>query len=95
VLAVMRYAVRTEQAHRLQEVYPRHRAYLDRFAEGGELLLIGTFEDPLANGSMAIFRTKDAAERFVRDDPFVLEGVAEPHVLAWDALEFVDLTGTT
>jgi uncharacterized protein YciI len=89
VLAVARYAVQPDQAHRIAEVYPQHRVYLHAFAVGGELMLIGTLEEPLANGSMAVFRTREAAERFCREDPFVLEGIADPEVLDWDALEFV------
>jgi hypothetical protein len=51
-------------------------------------MLIGTLEEPLTNGSMAVFRTREAAERFCREDPFVLEGIAAPTVLDWDVLEF-------
>ncbi|MGH3769151.1 MAG: YciI family protein [Pseudonocardiaceae bacterium] len=94
MLAVIRYDVQAEQAGRLQEVYPQHRAYLDLFAKGGDLLLIGTLENPVKNGSLAVFRSKDAAERFVHADPFVLEGLVEPHVLEWNALEFLDLSTT-
>jgi uncharacterized protein YciI len=95
MLAVIRYDVQAEQASRLQEVYPRHRAYLEGFAESGDLLLIGTLEDPIKNGSLAVFRTKDSAERFVQEDPFVLEGLVRPRVLEWDALDFRDQPAAT
>src|SRR4051794_16045310 len=88
LLAVLRYEVVPESATRVPEVYPRHRAYLDAFAPSGDVLLIGTFEDPLVNGSLALFRTKEAAERFVEEDPFVLEGLVVPTVLEWTALDF-------
>ena len=39
--------------------------------------MIGTFGDPQAEGSMGIFTTRAAAEEFVREDPFVLNGVVE------------------
>jgi uncharacterized protein YciI len=55
--------------------YPAHRARLDQFHESGELLMVGTFADPQTQGSMAIFRTRDGAEAFAADDPFVVHGV--------------------
>lgn len=83
---VVRYRPVAEHAHRLAEVYPRHKAYLDAFqAEHGGILAIGTFDDPLVNGSMAIFASREAAARFVSADPFVVEGLAVPdEVRDWD-----------
>ena len=51
---------------------PKER--LDAFQRRGELLAVGTWADP-REGSMAVFRTRAAAEEFVRDDPFVKNGV--------------------
>jgi uncharacterized protein len=45
------------------------------FAGRGELLTIGAFANPQEEGSMAIFSTREAAEEFIRGDPFVLQGV--------------------
>jgi uncharacterized protein YciI len=74
---------------RLREVYPRHRAYLDEFAKGGQVWMIGTFGDPATQGSMAIFRSKDAAETFYESDPFNLEGLVHRFELReWNPLEF-------
>ena len=71
------------------EVYPRHRAYLDEFAKGGQVWMIGTFGDPATQGSMAIFRSKDAAETFYASDPFNLEGLVYRFELReWNPLEF-------
>ena len=83
---VVRYRTVTAQASRLPEVFPRHKAYLDAFqAEHGGVLGIGTFDDPVANGSMAVFASRQAAERFVHADPFVVEGLAVPdEVRDWD-----------
>lgn len=68
------------------EVYPRHTAYATEFAASGDLLLIGTFADPAADGSMGVFRSREAAERFVANDPFITEGVVtEWRVLDWNA----------
>jgi uncharacterized protein len=74
---------------RLREVYPRHRAYLDEFAKGGQVWMIGTFGDPATQGSMAIFRSREAAEEFMKNDPFMLEGlVYKPEIREWNPLEF-------
>jgi uncharacterized protein len=71
------------------EVYPRHRAYLDEFARGGQVWLIGTFGDPRTQGSMAIFRSREAAEQFMENDPFKLEGlVYRSEIREWNPLEY-------
>jgi hypothetical protein len=68
-----------------REVYPRHSAYVSEFSTSGDLLLIGTFADAAADGSMAIFRSREAAERFIASDPFVVEGVvAHWRILDWN-----------
>ena len=55
--------------------YPAHRERVDDFHARGELLMVGTFGDPITEGSMAVFRTAEGAEEFVAGDPFVLHGV--------------------
>ncbi|GAB2745493.1 YciI family protein [Sinomonas soli] len=75
---------------RILEVYPRHKAYYEAFrADGGGLLALGPFltPDPAA-GSMGIFSSRQDADRFIAGDPFVLEGLAEPRVLEWNAVRF-------
>jgi uncharacterized protein len=89
VLAVVLYAVDPARVNHIPEVYPVHRTYLERFAQHGELLYIGPFGDPVTQGSMAIFATLEAAERFVDGDPFVTEGIAEAEIREWDALDYV------
>jgi hypothetical protein len=37
---------------------------------------------------MGLFTSRQDAERFVAGDPFVTEGLAEPHVLDWDPVRF-------
>jgi len=74
---------------RLTEAYPRHRAYLDEFAKGGQVWMIGTFDDPFTNGSMAVFRCREAAEEFLSGDPFMTEGLVFRHEWReWSPLEF-------
>jgi uncharacterized protein YciI len=52
-----------------------HRARWQEFAERGELLMIGPFDNAQEDGAMAGFTTREAAEEFVLGDPFVLHGV--------------------
>lgn len=57
----------------IMAVYPRPqsgRRWIHR--QRGEVIGIGPFTD---FGNMAIFRAREAAEAFSRQDPFILEGV--------------------
>ena len=58
----------------IMAVYPRHKAVVDAFVARGDVIGIGPFAD---RGNMAIFRTRAAAEAFVAQDPFVLEGLVK------------------
>jgi uncharacterized protein len=67
--------------------YPAHKARLDDFHARGTLLMVGTFGDPQAEGSMAIFTTRAAAEEFVEGDPFVRNGVVRAwHLREWNEI---------
>jgi uncharacterized protein len=55
--------------------FPAHKARYEAFHARGDLLMLGTFADPQRDGSMAIFRTREAAEEFATGDPFVVNGV--------------------
>jgi uncharacterized protein YciI len=59
-------------------VYPRHKLVVDKFIEKGEVIGIGPFAD---RGNMAIFKTRAAAEQFVKEDPFILEGLVKSFVI--------------
>ena len=59
-------------------VYPRHKAVVDTFVARGDVIGIGPFVD---RGNMAIFRTREAAEAFSRQDPFILEGLVKSFVI--------------
>ena len=74
-LYVVFYETALDAVARIPEVYPAHRARVDEFHARGELLMVGTFADPITEGSMAVFRSRAGAEEFVADDPFVTEGV--------------------
>ncbi len=67
----------------IMAVYPRHKAFLDRFVARGEVVGVGPFTDP-GGGNMALFRSRAAAEAFAKEDPFLLEGlVREYQVKDW------------
>jgi len=74
-LHVVFYETNPEVVARIPEVFPAHRARVDEFHARGELLMVGTFADPIAEGSMAVFRSPEGAEEFVAGDPFVTEGI--------------------
>jgi uncharacterized protein YciI len=62
----------------IMAVYPRHKALVDAFIARGEVIGIGPFTD---RGNMAIFRTREAAEAFVKQDPFALEGLVKSYTI--------------
>ena len=62
----------------IMRVYPRHKVVVDRFVSRGDVIGIGPFADL---GNMGIFRTRAAAEAFVAEDPFILEGLVKSYVI--------------
>ncbi len=62
----------------IMAVYPRHKAVVDAFIAKGDVVGIGPFAD---RGNMAIFRSREAAEAFVKQDPFILEGLVKSFVI--------------
>jgi hypothetical protein len=62
----------------IMAVYPRHKQVVDTFINRGEVIGIGPFAD---RGNMAIFKTRKAAEAFVKQDPFILEGLVKSFVI--------------
>lgn len=69
--------------------FPAHFARVQQFRERGELLLVGPFADPQADGSMSVFRSRQGAEEFATGDPFVVNGV----VCNWRLLEWKEIYG--
>jgi uncharacterized protein YciI len=78
-----------DAAARIPGLYPSHRMRVDEYHARGELLLVGTFGDPIAEGSMAVFRSRAGAEDFVAGDPFVTGGV----VARWTLREWDEVLG--
>lgn len=62
----------------IMSVYPRHKMVVDRYIQRGEVIGIGPFDK---GGNMAIFKTRAAAEQFVTEDPFILEGLIKAFVI--------------
>lgn len=84
----MRYVVTYDAAEdvlpKAQAQYGAHAARARDFHARGELLMIGVFEDAQADGALGIFRTRQAAEEFIRDNPFVVHGVVRAwHIRGW------------
>jgi hypothetical protein len=71
---VMLYEVAPEGLAKARAHYQAHRSRLDDFHARRLLLMAGPFANP-AEGAMGIFATRAAAEEFIRDDPFVVNGV--------------------
>jgi uncharacterized protein len=62
----------------IMAVYPRHKVVVEQYISRGEVVGIGPFMD---RGNMAIFRTREAAEKFVTEDPFILEGLVKSYAI--------------
>jgi len=58
----------------IMSIYPRHKIIVDKYIEKGVVIGIGPFSD---FGNMAIFKTREAAEQFVKEDPFILDGLVK------------------
>jgi len=64
--------------------FAAHSARGAEFHERGSLVAYGPFGDPQTEGSMAVFTSREEAEAFAREDPFVLNGV----VRGWEMREW-------
>jgi uncharacterized protein YciI len=69
---------------KIMAAYPAHRARLDQFAAQGKLLMVGPFADPVADGAMGVWRSREDAEEFMREDPFMLQNL----VRSWRIIEW-------
>jgi uncharacterized protein YciI len=63
---------------KIMSVYPRHKIIAEKFISSGDVIGIGPFD---GGGNMAIFKNHEAAERFVKEDPFILEGLVKSFVI--------------
>jgi uncharacterized protein len=81
---VVFYESADDALEKVPEHFPAHAARGKEFHDRGSLLMFGAFANPLTEGSMAIFATREGAEEFVAGDPFVLNGV----VKSWEIREW-------
>jgi uncharacterized protein len=65
----------TEQ---IMAAYPRHKIIVDKYIGSGDLIGVGPFAD---GGNMAIFKSRTVAEMFVKEDPYILEGLVKSYVI--------------
>ena len=71
---VVFYETESSTTEQIMAVYPRHKAYLDSYVEKTQVFGIGPFA---GGGSMGIFKSREIAKDFVKNDPFVLEGLVD------------------
>jgi len=71
---VLFYESAADAREKVPAHFPAHRARLDEFHARGVLLMVGPFGKP-EEGAMGVFTTREALEEFVKEDPFVLNGV--------------------
>lgn len=83
--AVVFYESADDLAEKAPLHFAAHVARYQPYVESGQLLMIGTFADPQKDGSMGVFTSREAAEEFVKGDPFVLNGVVKGYrILDWN-----------
>jgi uncharacterized protein YciI len=66
--------------------YAAHSARAKEFHARGVLLMIGVFTDAQKEGAMAVFTSREDAESFAGEDPFVVNGV----VSRWRVCEWME-----
>lgn len=61
-----------------------HQARMAEFHSRGSLVMAGSFTNA-EDGAMGVFTTREAAEEFIKEDPFVVHGAIESwHITEWD-----------
>lgn len=75
---LMFYEIGPNGAPKAKQHFAEHRARLDDFHKRGVLLMAGPYGTP-PTGALGVFTTREAAEEFAKNDPFVLNGVVTKH----------------
>ena len=60
--------------------YPRHRTIVDKYVAQGDIIMKGRFIDAI-DGNMLIFKTRQAAEQYVKEDPYILKGILKSYII--------------
>lgn len=72
-----------------EALFPGHVAHVQAHKANGTLLSFGAFADLVNHGSMGVFTSKEAAESFIANDPFVTGGIVATH----EVREWTDMAG--
>lgn len=78
VFALLFYDYVADIAERRTAFRPGHHSLAEEALEKGELRMAGAYADPL-DGAVFVFRDREAAERFVERDPYMLNGLVTRH----------------
>jgi len=68
------YELAADGPAKAQANFPAHQKRLKEFQQDGTLLMAGPYGTPPI-GALGVFTSRAAAETFVADDPFVVNGV--------------------
>jgi uncharacterized protein YciI len=80
------YEMAPDALSKVRVHYPMHRARLDEFHARGVLLAAGPLGNP-PEGAMGIFTTREAAEEFIKGDPFIINGlVSKWRLVEWNVV---------
>lgn len=74
---VMTYYSVPDYAPLARQHFPAHYARLMEFHARGDLLLVGLLTEPMNGEAMAVFTSREAAEEFIEDDPFIAHNVID------------------
>lgn len=80
---LMTYESTPEGLAKARAHFAAHRDRLNQFHARGSLLMAGPLLDT-SGRALGVFTTREAAEEFIRDDPFVVHGV----VARWTVVEW-------
>ena len=68
----------------IMSVYPRPKIIAEKYINRGDIMGMGHF---IGGCNMAIFKTQAAAGQFVKEDPFILEGLVKSYIIrTWTLL---------
>jgi uncharacterized protein len=77
---VLFYELAADGLAKVAEQLPGHQRRMAAFHAAGTLLMAGPYGAPPV-GALAIFTTREAAEEFVKEDPFVVHGVVSTYTI--------------
>ncbi|MFT3735169.1 MAG: YciI family protein [Rhodocyclaceae bacterium] len=77
---LMFYEMAADAMSKVQAHYADHVARLHEFKARGTLLMAGPYGMPPV-GALGVFTTREAAEEFAKDDPFVVHGIVGRYTL--------------